>query len=134
MIEKLPRQGAQVFRWIACGVATLAAMLHVVHLGGNILFSPQGVGLPNVTGAQVVLGGLMVLYCASLLLCWKWLTTSGWASLALVSGFVGIILWRGAPAVWSVWWVFLLAMLVLILPSVLLLAAAWVSRPSRGGS
>ena len=42
MESREERKGARVFRWIACGVATLAALLHIVHLGGDILLSPAG--------------------------------------------------------------------------------------------
>ncbi len=131
MAEGGNRKGAKIFRWIVCGVATLTALLHVVHLGGDILFSPQGLSFKDVTAVQVVLAVVMTLYCASLLLCWKWTGIAGWLSLALVSAFVGIILWKGMVAVWSIWWVFLLTMLMLTLPSLLLLAAAWVSRAPK---
>jgi hypothetical protein len=134
MVETAHCQGAKGFRWIACGVATLAAVLHLVHLGSDILSSPRGISLQHVAAVQVVLAGLLVLYCASLLLCWKWLTTSGWLSLAFVAGFVGVVLWRGAPPAWSVWWVVALTMLMLTLPSVLLLAAGWVWPTARKAS
>ena len=84
-----------------------------------------------MTATQVLLASLLGLYCASLLLCWKWLKISGGLSLATIGAFVGLILGRGMVPVWSIWWVFLLTMLMLTLPSLLLLAAAWFSRASR---
>jgi hypothetical protein len=131
MTETNRRQGARIFRWIVCGVATLTALLHAVHMGGDILFSPKGFSFQNVTAVQVVLAALIGLYCASLLLCWKWLKLSGWLSLAVIGAFIGIILSNGIVSVWSVWWVFLLTVTMLTLPSLLLLAAAWVLQASR---
>lgn len=129
MNQEGKRRGARIFRWVVCGVATLTAVLHVIHLGGDILFS-QG-GTSNVTTMNVALASLLGLYCASLLLCWKWLAASGWLSLAAIGIFVGLILGRGMVPVWSIWWAFLLTLLMLTLPSLLLLAGAWVSRAPK---
>ena len=120
---------ARLFRWVACGVATLVALLHLVHLGGDILLGPGG--SENVTVMNVALASLLVFYCASLLLCWKWLGIAGGMSLAFIAAFIGILLWNKAVGAWAVWEVFLMTILLLTLPSVLLLAAAWVSRAPK---
>jgi hypothetical protein len=131
MAEVGNRRRIRIFRWIACGVATLVALLHLVHLGSDILFGPGGLSFRNVTAVQVALAALMTLYCVSLLLCWKWLKISGWLSLAAIGAFIGIVLPNGIISAWTVWWVGLLTVTMLSLPSLLLIAAAWFSRAPK---